>query len=374
MINENKAKIILSGGGTGGSVTPLLAIVTELVKEERNLEFIFIGSDYGPEKELVFEFSKRIPLKFVAIPAGKWRRYFSLGNLVDFFRIIVALFVSFKILNKEKPDLIMTAGSFVSVPLVWAGSILKIPVLVHQQDIRPGLANKLMAPFARAITITFEKSFTDYGPRAIWTGNPTVENNDNVLSRSEVFRKYNLIADVPMILVVGGGTGSLAINNFITDLLTDLTGFCQVVHLTGKGKMKEGVVSNSRYRSFELLSHEEMMLLMSAADLVISRCGLGALTALAYLRKPSILIPMPDSHQEDNAAVLFEAEAALVMSQKNLLTQELLVEINNLLNDKNRLQTYSRNIGHIMKARASENIAALVWEIIGAKGISKTHD
>lgn len=361
-------KIIFSGGGTGGSVTPLLAVADELFGEERNLEFLFIGSKFGPEKELVSEFSKRVPIRFIAIPAGKWRRYFSFSNLSDFLKILSAFFVSCKIIRKEKPDLIMTAGSFVSVPLVWAGAIFKIPILVHQQDIRPGLANKLMAPFARAVTISFEKSFADYGPRAIWTGNPTAKQNGNNLSRADIFRKYNLNKTQPMILVVGGGTGSLAINKLIADSLTDLTKFCQVVHLTGKGKAENQAPNNSNYHSFELLPHEEMMLLMSGADLVVSRCGLGALTALSYLRKPAILIPMPDSHQEDNAAVFSEAEAGLVLSQKNLTAPVLLSNILDLLKDVSRLQTYSNNIGHIMKSRAAENMAALVWEIIGAKG------
>lgn len=369
-MKDNTAKIILSGGGTGGSVTPLLAVAAELFKENRKLDFTFIGSKNGPEQKLVSAFSGRIPMSFKTIPAGKFRRYFSFSNFSDVLKIIFAFFVSFKILIKNRPDLIMTAGSFISVPLVWAASFLKIPVLVHQQDMRPGLANKLMAPFARAITISFEKSFADYGPRAIWTGNPTFEPEGSSLSRIDILKQYNLQANLPLIMVVGGGTGSLAINKLITEALPDLTNFCQIVHLNGKGKVVGGHIQSKNYLSFEILPHEEMMLLMSVADLVVSRCGLGALTALAYLRKPAILIPMPDSHQEDNAAVFADAKAGLVVSQKKLLPSELTAEIGDLLNDKNRLQEYSNNIGHIMKPRAAENISALVWEIIGAKGTS----
>jgi len=368
MVDNINKKIILSGGGTGGSVTPLLAVASELLKENKNLKLIFIGSKFGPEKELVEKFNDG-KIRFLTIPSGKWRRYFSVANFFDVFKIISAFFTSLNILKKEQPALIMTAGSFIGVPLVWAATCLKIPFLVHQQDIRPGLANKLMTPFARAVTITFEKSFADYGPRAIWTGNPTAELAGDSITRQDIFEKYNLIADIPLVLVIGGGTGSLAINQLITSALPELVKFCQVVHLTGRGKMiKDFTGYSEKYLPFELLSHEEMMLLMSAADLVVSRCGLGALTALANLRKPAILIPMPDSHQEDNAAVFADEKAGLVISQKSLSPQSLITEIKSLLQDKSRLQEYSSNIGHVMKSRAAENIAALVWEIIGPKG------
>ena len=367
MDKSNHPNIILSGGGTGGSVTPLLAVAAELFKEDQSLNFIFIGSRNGPEKELVSAFSQRVPMDFQTIPAGKFRRYFSFSNFSDLFKIIFAFFASLKIIIKNQPDLIMTAGSFISVPLVWAASFLKVPALVHQQDIRPGLANKLMAPFARAITISFEKSFADYGSRAIWTGNPTAEPEGDNLSRSEILKKYNLQENRPVVMVVGGGTGSLAINELVIKSLPELVNFCQIIHLTGKGKIIQNDIHNQNYHAFEILPHEAIMLLMSAADLVISRCGLGALTALSYLRKPAILIPMPDSHQEDNAAVFADSEASLVVSQKNLTAPDLLKMIRDLLNDKERLEKYSNNIGRIMKSRAAENVAALVWEIVGPK-------
>lgn len=359
-------KIMLSGGGTGGSVTPLLAVAAELFQEDPEIEILFVGSQSGPEKELVENFSGKGRIRFISVSAGKWRRYFSFHNLIDVFKIGLAFFESLKILHREQPDMVMSAGSFVSVPLVFAAAIKKTPILIHQQDIRPGLANRLMAPFARVVTISFEKSFADYGPRAVWTGNPLrdlTSYQDNVAATRE---KYGLTSNQPLVLVLGGGTGALGINRLIAEIKSKLVDVCQIVHLTGKGKGAE-IVNSSNYQAWEFLPQEEVLSLMAAADLVVSRAGLGAITELVGLAKPTILIPMPNSHQEDNAAVFADSEASLVVSQKNLTAPDLLKMIQDLLNDKERLEKYSNNIGRIMKSRAAENVAALVWEIVGPK-------
>ena len=149
---------MFSGGGTGGPVTPLLAVASELLRDDKNLNLIFVGTKTGPVEELIDKF-KDGKIKFITIPSGKLRRYFSLQNFLDLFKIISAFFKSLKVLRNERPDLVISAGGFVSVPLVWAAAAKNIPILIHQQDMRAGLANKLMAPFARVITVTFEKSF-----------------------------------------------------------------------------------------------------------------------------------------------------------------------------------------------------------------------
>ncbi len=153
-MNKSK-KILLTGGGTGGSVVPLLAIVDEMKKQsDKEYNFLWLGSKKGPEKEMV----EAENIRFRIILSGKWRRYFSIKDFTDLFKIKLAFWQSILIIIKEKPSLVISAGSFISVPVVWAAWLWRVPALVHQQDVRPGLANRLMAPFATVITVAFEKS------------------------------------------------------------------------------------------------------------------------------------------------------------------------------------------------------------------------
>jgi len=359
---ENK-KIILSGGGSGGSVTPILAIAGKMA-EEREIEkpdFIFIGTSFGPEKGMVSAF-REIDIPFIAIPAGKWRRYFSLNNFFDFFKIASAFFKSLKIISDIKPSLIITSGSFASVPLVYAAAVKRVPVLVHQQDIRPGLANKLMAPFAQAITVSFEKSLVDYGPKAVLSGNPTLIPDE--LPWPEEIPETFFSGDQPLVFVTGGGTGASTLNDLIFNLRKILLGEVRIVHLTGRGKLPAEVSSDNNYIAFEFLDNRKVLALMKRADIVISRCGIGALTELVYFKKPSILIPMPETHQDDNAEIFKRAEAAAVLDQHNLSAEKLAENIIDLLHDHKKQEMFSRNIGRIMKREAAETIAGIAWEMI----------
>ncbi|HTW96260.1 MAG TPA: glycosyltransferase, partial [Candidatus Methylomirabilis sp.] len=214
---ENKAKkILLTGGGTAGSVSPLLAIAEDL-RAQGGFDFLFVGTKNGIEKQMVKE--ARIPYRSVA--AGKLRRYFDWRNFVDVFKIKLGFWQAFFLMIKERPDLVMAAGGFVAVPVVWAAWLLRVPVIIHQMDIRPGLANKLMAPFARVITVTFEKSLADYGAKAIFTGNPIKKSlramryalrEDDFKKREAAVRRFGLKSGLPVIFVVGGGTGAEGIN------------------------------------------------------------------------------------------------------------------------------------------------------------------
>ncbi|MBU4014724.1 glycosyltransferase, partial [Patescibacteria group bacterium] len=187
-MQKNIKKILLTGGGTGGSVAPLLAIsdVGCRMSDVGKFKFTWIGTRNGVEKQMV----QKENIKFISIASGKFRRYFSIKNFIDLFKIIFAFFQSLAILIKEKPALVMSAGSFVSVPVVWAAWLLRVPVLIHQQDVRHGLANKLMAPFANVITVTFEKSLADYGKKAVWTGNPA-QNTKTRKHENTKTRKHN---------------------------------------------------------------------------------------------------------------------------------------------------------------------------------------
>jgi len=372
MQNKN-IKVLLTGGGTGGSVIPLLAMVDELKKDARyemqDMSFFWLGTKKGLEKNIV----EKEGIKFKPIISGKWRRYFSGWNLVDLFKIKLAFWQSFFILIKEKPDLVMSAGSFVSVPVVWAAWVLRIPVLIHQLDARPGLANKLMAPFARVITTSFEKSLKDYGKKAVWLGGPVRSTfSDLKMTRREAIQKLGFQEEKNVVLVIGGGTGAVAINNLIKDGLSKLLEITQIIHIVGQNEKnieeyKKIEQINSGYRVFEFLDTTGMLKAFTAANVVISRCGMGVLTELSHLGKPSILIPIPDSHQADNARIFKDSKSALVLNQKELNSQKLVADIKTLLNNKKLQFKLSENIKKQKKDFSGEEIIKIINKIINVR-------
>lgn len=367
--NNIRKTVLLTGGGTGGSVTPLLAVAEELWRTNQgsDLKLIFVGNHRGPEREMVATFNANIgEMKFIPLISGKWRRYFSLQNFFDVFKIIVAYFQSFVLLRRERPKIIISAGGFVSVPLVWAAARKKIPILIHQQDVRPGLANKLMAPFARVITVTFEKSLLDYGAKAVWIGNPIklLSTTDQELRIKAVKNKYNLRESQPLVLVTGGGTGAVAINDLIFGAVPELIKFCQVLHLTGSGKLSPEINHSTYYQALEMVTHQDFLELMLVAEVVVSRCGLASLTELSALSKPAILIPLPESHQEDNAAVFDRAAAAVVLSQNELTPEILMAEIKRVLGDQSLKEKLKNNIAKVIKRGAVQNLTGIIGEIL----------
>ena len=247
-------KIILTGGGTMGSVTPLLGVAEEIKKCAPDVEFLWIGTKNGPEKKVVDSYN----INFKTIPAGKFRRYFSLRNFSDPFSILAGFFKSLWLIFKFKPQMILSAGGFVAVPVIWAGWILKVPSLVHQEDLRPGLANKLTARFAKIITVAFSDSLK-YFPRAIVTGNP-IRAEIFSGSREATEKSFNLEKDLPTLFVLGGGTGALELNKIVVAAVPELVKFCQVIHMTG-GRIDESQRSDietlkretSRYHSVDFL-------------------------------------------------------------------------------------------------------------------------
>ena len=353
-------KILLTGGGTAGSVSPLLAIAEDL-KSGGNFEFLFIGTKAGIEKQMV----KDAGIAYRAIAAGKLRRYFDWRNFLDVVKIKLGFWQAFFIILKEKPDLVLSAGSFVAVPVVWASWLLRVPVLVHQQDIRPGLANKLMAPFARIVTVTFEKSLSDYGKKAIFTGNPVKKElrvTGYGLRKDEILKKFNLKPALPVVFVVGGGTGAEGINKLVERGLENLITFCQVIHSTGKGKMNARRHQN--YHPFEFLNVEEMAVALNLADVVVSRAGLNLLAEISAVGKPAIIIPMPDSHQEDNAALLVEKNAAAVLNQKLLNSDSFVADIKFLLDNPAEREKLGKNIKGLFKEGANESMTKIIKSLI----------
>jgi len=353
----NKFRVVLSGGGTGGSVTPLLAMADELASRyPKELSMLWIGTTQGVERTMIANY----PFEYRSILSAKWRRYFSIRNITDLFSLLISFFQSLVILCCFRPQLIITAGSFISVPVVFAAWLLKIPILVHQQDIRPGLANKLMAPCAKIITVSFEKSLLDYKKKSIWVGNPV---------RKE-FKDYETTNqaknDLPVILVLGGGTGSESINNLVIDSLSELTKIAKVVHITGKHDTKPLLNREklANYYFYDLLGTAHMARSMSEADLVITRAGLGTLSELSFLSKPAIVIPIPKSHQEDNAKYFKDCGAALVLDQTNLDAKQFTKAISDFLANNDLMLKMSAAMKQAMKRNANASLGHIIDRLL----------
>lgn len=350
-------KIMLSGGGTGGSVIPLIFIFRELQNE---FDFLFVGTYSGLEKEII----KKEGIKYFPILSGKWRRYFSLKNIVDLFKIFLAFWQSLCLLIKEKPSLLISAGGFVAVPLSLAAWFLKIPIIIHQQDVLPGLANKLMAPLAKIITLTFEKSLKNYGKSAKLIGNIGFEDKLDSIDKKQVFDKYNFDNNLPLVLVLGGGTGSLFINNLLGASLDCLLDKVNIFHVSGKSDRDiNSNFSHKRYIKFNFIDHNDLMLVMKVSDLVVSRCGLSTLSEISFLKKASLLIPMPNSHQEENAKEFEDREGAIVLKE-NFLSPSIFCEkiINTLENSK--LLNDLQNKSSLIIKNGNQEMIAIIKEIL----------
>lgn len=337
-------KIILSGGYTLGPVTPLLAIY-DIVKEKYpDAEFLWIGTKNGPEKKLVEDAG----IRFTTLPSGKFRRYISFWNVIDIGRIIVGFFQALKIIWRENPDFCISAGGFISVPVHWAAWIFGVPSWIHQQDVQMGLANKLMAPFARVITTALEKNVKDLSKKkTVWLGNPV---------RAEILRgtkagaieRFNLNPALPVIFATGGGAGSMRVNQLIIQSIQHLKGHCQVIHLSGKERPQELVARAVELFAGYYQAHQfftaEMKDAYAAADIIISRGGFGTIAEIAALGKPAILIPKP-GHQEENVRFLAEAGAVILVDERTVDGNYLARTIRELLAD----QIKQRQMSHLIR-------------------------
>lgn len=364
--NNDKKSIIFTGGGTGGSVTPLLAVAHELMKKQENINYFFIGTNSGPEKEIISSANLKNNFQFIALPAGKWRRYFSLKNFFDIFVIIYAFILSINHLRRIKPKAIFSAGSFVSVPLVWAAFFFKIPVLIHQQDIRPGLANRLMAKVAKVVGVTFSESASVYKKKARILGNPIRREiiDEAIQKKSLYFKKWGFKKELPILLVIGGGTGALALNQLIAKTWPMIKGRWQVIHIAGKNKSFKNYIIDKDYRFFNFLPNKDLIGLMAVADLIVSRAGLGVLTEISALSKPSIIVAMPNSHQEDNANLLKKEKAAWVIKQEHLEAETLVDKLNYFSKNKEEVKEIGKNISQLICFGAEKELANILNDFL----------
>ena len=282
-----KGTIVLTGGGTAGHVSPNLALMPDLVAD--GWEIVYIGSRQGIEQQLVAK--AKIP--YYGIASGKLRRYFSWQNFIDPFNVIKGFFEAYGAIAKIKPQVVFSKGGFVTVPVIVASWLQRVPVIIHESDFSSGLANRLSIPFARYICVTFPetvKHLAKYAPKVKHTGLPI--RRDLLTGDRDRGREFcDFTESLPVLFVVGGSTGSAKINQAVRSLLPQLTQSYQIVHACGKGNLDPNLKDHPNYRQFEYLG-TELADVLAMADLVLSRSGANAVFELLTLRKPHLLIPL----------------------------------------------------------------------------------
>lgn len=351
-------RIVLTGGGTAGHVTPCIALLPELKKEGFDIQYI--GSYDGIERKLIEEF--HIP--YHGISSGKLRRYFDPKNFTDPFKVLKGYFEASKILKQLKPDIVFSKGGFVTVPVVMAAKKRKIPVIIHESDMTPGLANRLALPSATKVCANFPETVKLLPQeKAVLTGTPI---------RKELFSGNKIkgldfcdfSANKPVILIIGGSTGSRAINEAIRSLLPTLLKDYQIVHLCGKDNIDEKLKNTPGYVQFEYIK-AELSDLFAAADLAVSRAGANAICELLALRKPNILIPLPAASSRGDQilnAESFEKQGfSLVLKEENVNNSTLLEAIKTVMDKK---QKYINTMSTSELNNSIDTIVNLINEIL----------
>lgn len=316
-MQNQRLRIVFTGGGSGGPTTPLLAVYGELMHKlgQDQVEGVFFGTIDGPEKEMV----QQTGMPFASIPSGKLRRYWSWKNLIDPFFVLLGFIAGLIKLIRFRPQVVVSAGSFVSVPVAYAAWILRIPHILLQMDVRPGLANRLMAPVSHMLAYLFEQTAPHFPSILRQKIGPVVRSEIRESSASQADIQFNLKPDKPVLLVTGGGQGSVGLNQAVEQVLGLWLERFQVVHLTGKHQTNLNC-SDPDYHPYPFVS-EGMGNLLARCDLVVTRAGLGILGELAYLAKDTVIVPLPGSHQEMNSAAVVEAHAGVLLSQQQFLEE-----------------------------------------------------
>ena len=324
-------KIVMTGGGTGGHVTPNLALIPRLQKD--GWEIHYIGAANSVEQELI---SKVEGVQFHCVAVGKLRRYFDPKNFSDPFRVIKGVAQATRIIRKIKPDVVFSKGGFVSVPVVYGAHFNRVPIVTHESDLTPGLANKLCLPFAAAQCCTFPEAMKYARGKGVYTGSPIRE---EILqgNRERGLKYFGFDANLPVLMVVGGSSGAQAINECVRTALPSLTETFQVLHLCGKGNLSADHEGTRNYVQCEYLDRE-MADAYACSDLLISRAGANALSEILALRKPALLIPYPAevsrSDQVLNAESFRSRGLSRVLKQADMTPESLMREVIGLYRDR----------------------------------------
>ncbi|MEX2033311.1 MAG: UDP-N-acetylglucosamine--N-acetylmuramyl-(pentapeptide) pyrophosphoryl-undecaprenol N-acetylglucosamine transferase [Candidatus Colwellbacteria bacterium] len=379
-MKEQKIRILMTGGGSGGHIYPLVSVITELqilaAQEGVNLEIRYLGV-VGSYEGLLRENGVRVQ----KILSSKLRRYFSLANIIDGPKFIISFFQALWKMLWFMPDVLFTKGGPGALAVVFVARLYRIPVIVHESDTIPGVSNLITAKYAKAIVVSFPSTAEYFrGKEVITVGNPIrryLFGDPLTGSKAKLFLGFD--PNVPLVLILGGSQGAVRINDFILDNLVGLLQFTQIFHQTGKANYESVVGEGSvvgrdlpeemkrRYKVIDYLE-KDMRIALEAADLVISRAGSGSIFEIAAFGKPSILIPLPDwvaagGHQEKNAREYSAGGAAVVIEEGNLLPNLFLEELKSLLANPPKLTAMSEAAKQFARPDAALNLAQIIFRM-----------
>lgn len=348
-------KVLLTGGGTAGHVTPNIALIPYL--KERGFEIEYMGSYEGIEKSLI----EKEGIPYTGIDSGKLRRYASVQNLKDPHHILHGIREARHYMKKHRPDVVFSKGGFVAVPVVLAARRYRIPVVIHESDLSPGLANKICIPRANKICFSFPETEKYLGGKGIHTGLPVRDallNGDPAKGREVC----GFSTDKPVLMVIGGSLGSLNVNNAVRGALPQLLEMFQIVHICGAGKMDSTFDGTPGYVQFEYVS-DGLNDLMAMSDVFISRAGANVICELQALKKPNVLIPLgTDASRGDqilNAESFKKRGFSYVLMEDVLSTDTLISAVKEVFENREKYIA-------AMEAAGGENAARMVADIIAA--------
>ena len=370
---DRPLRLVIAGGGTGGHVLPAVAVVEELRARQRLSEALWIGSTGGVEGEA----ARRAGIPFKPIPTGKLRRYASARTLVDAARIPAGIAQAWRHLAGFRPTVVFSTGGFVSVPTIAAAARLA-PILTHEQTAILGLATRINARFADVLAVSYDATaaLAAYHRRVVVTGNPVRAS----LAHGDAARglaRWGFTPDLPLLYATGGARGATPLNRRLAALLPDLLEHCQIVHQTGPASANRDAADlaqlgetwpaplRARYQVVEFVG-DEIADLYAAASLILGRAGAGTVAELAYLGKPSVLVPLPGAggdEQTRNARLLADAGGAVLLQQEQATPDHLRLTLSDLLNDPDRLAVmgeHARSVGRPdAAARLADELLAL---------------
>ncbi|WP_078379726.1 undecaprenyldiphospho-muramoylpentapeptide beta-N-acetylglucosaminyltransferase [Sutcliffiella halmapala] len=352
-----KNKIVFTGGGSAGHVTPNIAIMNKM--KEKGWDITYIGSRKGIEEDIINK--ENIP--FHGISSGKLRRYFDWKNFSDPLKIMKGVMDAYFILRKVKPRLVFSKGGFVTVPVVIAAKMLKIPVIIHESDITPGLANKIATKFATKVFVTFDETLKHFPKeRVLFTGSPIREELfKGRVSEGKAWLGFH--APKPILTIMGGSLGAKKINETVRAILPALTEDFQIVHICGKGNVDTSLQNVKGYKQFEYISNE-LPDILAASQFIISRAGANSIFEFLALRKPMLLIPLSRNASRGDQilnAESFEKQGfAKVLLEEELTEATLASHIEELKTNKEILET------NMNKNSAPNTLEIILAEIIKA--------
>lgn len=376
-------KILVAGGGTGGHIAPIIAVLERIREKDKDAKILYVGSKKGLESKII----PKMDIDFVSIDTGKFRRYHKnkLVNIInpktislnakDLLGAVKGVRGSMAILKKFKPESIFIKGGYVSLPVGIAAKLLGYPFCIHESDTIPGLSNKILSRWAKVILVSYPKDFyEDYFDmsKVYYSGTP-VRRDLLTGDKKRGLETFSFDKDIPVLLILGGSQGSMAINDVVKDSLEDLLDKYQVIHITGEHdfdniqflRSKLPKEMHERYKVYDFLS-SELKDAYATSDLIISRAGNNVLTEIAALKKPSILVPLPSStssHQFKNAQIFSREGAAYLMEESKFDRRTLLNQLDYLFEHEEELKYMSEKVNKFYMEDSTDKIVKKIIEI-----------